>query len=260
MLREGERVEIALQPPTPSPTAAIAQPIALSILHEDAELIVLEKPSGLVVHPGPGHPDGTLVNALLHHCGDALHAVGAAGRPGIVHRLDRDTSGVMVVAKTLRAHAALAAQFAAHTIERAYLALCFGGALDDAPMTFDTLHGRHPRDRKRYSGRVTRGRSAVTHVQVLERFRDGIALVRCTLETGRTHQIRMHLSEHNAPVLGDMLYGGRGVARHRLVRRLALHAALLGFEHPEPGVGGLRFESALPPALQGPLDGLRRRG
>ena len=263
-------VRLRVEPAPPPPSTAIPQDIPLVVLHEDAHLAVVVKPAGLVVHPAPGHADGTLVNALLHRFGLELDAEDAlsgededappAGppRPGIVHRLDRDTSGVMVVARTPAAREGLTAQFAAHTIERAYLAICEGEHPPRA--TYDTLHGRHPRDRKRFSSKVVRGKRAVTHVERVERLH-AASLVRCRLETGRTHQIRVHLAEHGHPLLGDPLYGrpprdprAREIAEQ--LGRQALHAAVLGFVHPitrEP----LRFETPLPEDMQRALDALR---
>jgi RluA family pseudouridine synthase len=174
--------------------------IPLSILYEDADLVVIDKPAGMVVHPAAGHASGTLVNAILHHFG-ALP--GEAERPGIVHRLDSLTSGVMVVAKSAPARDALVRMFAAHTMERAYVAIALGSPPDS--ITFDTQYGRHPVDRKRFSSKVAEGKRAVTHVKVIERLR-GATLVQCTLETGRTHQIRVHMSDHGYPLLGDPVW------------------------------------------------------
>jgi 23S rRNA pseudouridine1911/1915/1917 synthase len=218
---------------------------------------VVDKPAGLVVHPAKGHPRGTLVNALLHHAevdddGDPL-------RPGIVHRIDRFTSGLLVVALTSAAREALQARFRAHDVERSYLALC-EGRLDT--VTYDTLYDRHPTDRLRFSSRVREGRRAVTHVTPIEHLAGGkVSYVRCRLETGRTHQIRVHLSEGGHPLLGDAVYGRR--PRDERVRavaealgRQALHAAVLGFEHPRTG-RLLRFESPLPEDFTKALTALR---
>ncbi len=207
------------------------------------------------MHPAPGHAGGTLANAVAHRV-----AAGAreGTRPGIVHRLDKDTSGVLVVAKTKPAHAALQALFAAHDIERAYVAIAVGAPPDS--VTYDTLHGRHPRDRKRFTTRVDRGRRAVTHVRVVERLH-GSALVECRLETGRTHQIRVHLADHRTPVLADPVYGRP--SRDPLLRdvaaalgRQALHARLLGFRHPTTGAP-LRFEAPPPEDFEAALARLR---
>jgi 23S rRNA pseudouridine1911/1915/1917 synthase len=221
---------------TEAPTAVelVPQAIDVPVVYEDDDVIVVYKPAGLVVHPAPGHPDGTLVNALLHLCGDRLAGVGGELRPGIVHRIDRDTSGLLVATRNDRAHRHLQAQFAAHTVQREYRAIVArtSGPLLPSEGTFDTAHGRHPTDRKRFTGKRGR-RRAVTHFRVLERFASGAALVACTLETGRTHQIRVHLSEAGHPILGDPLYGGRSASSTRLIDRLALHALSLGFTLPD---------------------------
>jgi 23S rRNA pseudouridine1911/1915/1917 synthase len=250
----GARIEVRPAPPPPS--EAEPQDIPLRVLHEDEHLLVIDKPAGLVVHPAPGHRDGTLVNAILHRRG-ALDA-GAPGRPGIVHRLDKDTSGVMVVALTPAAHETLVARFQARDMEREYLAIVVGAPPERA--TFETLFGRHPVDRKRFTSRVTRGKHAITHLFVRERVHGG-ALVACRLETGRTHQIRVHLAEHGTPVLGDPVYGRP--PRDPVLRqaaaglgRQALHAAVLGFAHPVTGAP-LRFETPPPPDFEAALKLLR---
>lgn len=252
-VREGMRLHVTpMDPPT---SDAVPQDIPLHVLFEDEHLMVVDKPAGLVVHPAPGHPDGTLVNAVLHHT--RVDDEEKVQRPGIVHRLDRDTSGTMVVAKSLRAKDGLVTLFQAHDIERMYLALAVG-TLPDA-LTFDTLHGRHPTDRKKFSTKVLRGKKAVTHVRVRTRFR-GATYVECRLETGRTHQIRVHLADHGTPLLGDPLYGKppkdeplRGLAE--TLGRQALHAAVLGFKHPITGEA-LRFETPVPPDFQRVLNAL----
>ena len=254
-VRAGQRFVVAVPPP--APIEAVAQAIPLDVVYEDDDVIVVNKPPGMVVHPAPGHPDGTLVNALLHHCGGALD-VGGALRPGIVHRIDKDTSGLIVCSRTDRAHQHLQGQFAAHTVEREYRALCAhttGPALADETR-FETGHTRHPTDRKRFTGRHGGARHAVTHVRVLERFVRGAVYVACHLETGRTHQIRVHLSEAGHPLLGDTLYGGRAAARSSRMGRQALHAATLGFVHPDGRV--LRFEAPLPDDFATALEALRR--
>jgi 23S rRNA pseudouridine1911/1915/1917 synthase len=237
--------------------------VAFDVLHVDDEVVVLDKPPGLVVHPARGHEGGTLVNGLLarglfRREGEADSADAPDHvRPGIVHRLDKGTSGVMVVARTTRAREALKAQFQAHSIERAYEAIVVGAA---ESRTFSTLHGRHPRDRLRFTTRVARGKRAVTHVRVLAALR-GATHVECTLETGRTHQIRVHLAESGTPVLGDPLYGKppRDPEIRALADRLghqALHARVLGFVHPATGQR-LRFEAAAPADFVEVLTALR---
>ncbi len=244
--REGQRV--CIRPAPPPPSEALPEELPLSILFEDAHLIVLDKAPGMVVHPAPGHAGGTLVNALLHHIGPSPTLGGGdPGRPGIVHRLDKDTSGVMVVAKTALAHERLVRLFQAHDLERRYRAIARGETPDS--VIYDTLHGRHPTDRKRFSSRVARGRRAITHVRTLARLH-GASEVECRLETGRTHQIRVHLAEHGHPLLGDPLYGSppkdpRLLAAAAALGRQALHAAVLGFRHPMTGEL-LRFETAPP--------------
>ncbi len=253
----GSRIEATPLPP--ATTTAKPEAIPLSILFEDEHLLVVDKPAGLVVHPAPGHASGTLVNAYLHHVGaDEGDEDEDASRPGIVHRLDKDTSGVMVIAKTPRAREVLRVRFAAHDLERAYLAIALGTHPPRA--TYDTFHGRHPTDRKRFTSKLTKGRRAVTHVERLELLH-GASWVRCRLETGRTHQIRVHLAEHGHALLGDPVYGGRPRdARLReaadALGRQALHAAVLGFPHPVTGTA-LRFEAPLPADLSRALEALR---
>jgi 23S rRNA pseudouridine1911/1915/1917 synthase len=251
-LKLGER--IAGSVPEPAPVDVAAEAIALAVLFEDPDVIVIDKPAGLVVHPAPGHAGGTLVNALLHHCRD-LSGVGGELRPGIVHRLDKDTSGVLVVAKNDRAHRSLAAQFKAHSVEREYLALVCGTP-KVASGVVDAAIGRHPTDRKKMSTRTRRGRTAVTHYAVEERLR-GATLLRVRLETGRTHQVRVHLASIGLPVLGDPVYGGGRAAGVELgLSRQALHAAKLGFVHPASGET-VRFASPLPADLAAVLESLR---
>ncbi len=263
-VRPGSIVE--LEPGPLPPSSAEPDPsVPFRVLHEDAHLIVVDKPAGVVVHPARGHRSGTLVSGLLARPGfgrapsDPRDPAGLL-RPGIVHRLDKDTSGVLVVAKDEVTREGLKAQLAAHSVERAYLAITCGVP---RKRTLRTLHGRDPRSRLRMSSRVRDGKTAVTHVEPVEVLAGGrAALVRCRLETGRTHQIRVHLCEQTkTPVLGDALYGG--VVGDPLLRetaaelgRQALHAAVLGFEHP---VGGarLRFESPLPADLLRALERLR---
>ncbi len=254
-VKAGDVLRLIVPPPVPAVPAP--QDIPLSILYEDDALLIIDKPAGLVVHPAPGHPDGTLVNAVLAHCGDSLTGVGGERRPGIVHRLDKDTSGVMVVAKTQAAHVGLVEQFAVHSIERSYLAFV-AGAPSAAKGMIDLPIGRHPIDRKRM-GVVGNGRSARTHYQVEARYGLAATLLRCTLETGRTHQIRVHLSYQGVPVLGDPVYMNTSKGRRNALKpvepviaalgRQALHATVLGFNHPISGEF-VRFETALPSDLQ----------
>jgi 23S rRNA pseudouridine1911/1915/1917 synthase len=263
-LHQGER--IVVRPDRPAPSDAKPETgVAFDVLYTDADLVVVGKPAGLVVHPALGHPTGTLVNGLLalglFRAEDLVDSADAAShsRPGIVHRLDKGTSGVMVVARTGDAREALKAQFQVHSIERAYEAIVVGEA---QPRTIATLHARNPRDRLRFTGRVAHGRHAVTHVRSLASLR-GATHVECTLETGRTHQIRMHLAESGTPILGDPLYGQpiRDPEVRAVGERLghqALHARVLGFVHPRTGAR-LRFESSLPSDFLAALDALRDR-
>jgi len=242
-VRTGQRIDVSPGPPPSSD--ALPQDIPLVILFEDADLLVVDKPAGLVVHPAAGHADGTLVNAILHHT--RIEDEGAQPRPGIVHRLDKDTSGVMVIAKTVRAREVLVRAFAAHDLERMYLAIAVGAPPD--VMTLDTLHARHPTDRKRFTTKTTRGKRAVTHLRVRERLH-GAALVECRLETGRTHQIRVHIADAGFALLGDPVYGKpprdpRLRAAATTLARQALHAQLLAFAHPISGEP-LRFETPPP--------------
>ena len=248
----------------PAPVAAEpeAQDLPLTILFEDADLIVVDKPAGMAAHPGPGTPDGTLVNALLHHCGHRLSGVGGVLRPGVVHRLDKDTSGVMVAAKSDRAHQGLSALFAAHDLDREYLALV-RGAPSPAAGDVKTRIGRNPHDRKKMAVLRAGGREALTRYRTERTWTAGgkaaAARLRCRLETGRTHQIRVHMAHLGAPVLGDPTYGSGaplGVVRELIVQvglsRQALHAAVLGFRHPVTGEA-MRFETP-PPADMGALE------
>jgi 23S rRNA pseudouridine1911/1915/1917 synthase len=254
-LRVSPGALLTAEPGAPEPLATAPEPIPLAILHEDADCIVLDKPPGLVVHPAPGHAHGTLVNALLHHCRD-LAGIGGVLRPGIVHRLDRGTSGVLVVAKHDAAHAALAAQFKDHSIERIYRALVRGvPSADDGGC--EQAIGRHPTDRKRMSVRTRAGRAAVTAWRVERRFaRSGVALLEVRPGTGRTHQIRVHLSASGLPIVADPVYGRGGDALG--LARPALHAAVLGFTHPTSGAR-LRFEAPLPDDYAAALATLARR-
>jgi len=284
-VKVGERYRLVLPPPVEA--SPLPEAIPLSILYEDAHLLVVDKPAGMVVHPAPGAQSGTLVNALLAHCGDTLPGIGGERRPGIVHRIDKDTSGLLVVARTEAAHAGLSARFAAHDIEREYLAVMRGvpdparrrlqgwpglAAEPGGVLRVEAAIGRHPRDRKRMAVREEGGRRAVTRFRVLERFgaadRPCASLVSCRLETGRTHQIRVHAAHVGHALIGDTVYGTGGIPglsaagpeggeALKAFLRQALHAARLGFAHPVTHAP-LVFESA-PPADMAALLALLRR-
>lgn len=251
----------ALAVPAPAPATPQGQDIPLTIIHEDDQLVVIDKPPGLVVHPAAGNPDGTLVNALIGHCGPGMLSIGGQERPGIVHRLDKDTSGLLVAAKTERAMASLAKQFANHTIARAYHAVVWGAPRQKSGL-IESQIGRSPFDRKRMSVLRSGGKLARTRYQVLETFgaaeRPFAALVECRLETGRTHQIRVHLAHLGHPLVGDPQYGRAHTAPRARTpaqeiafaaaagfSRQALHAVLLGFQHPALH-RNMRFESPWP--------------
>lgn len=279
---EGDSVEILL--PEARESHMEPEAIPLDVVHEDDDLIVIDKPAGMVVHPAPGTPDGTLVNALLHHFGDRLSGVGGARRPGIVHRIDKDTSGLLVVAKTDAAHQGLATQFAKHSVERAYLAVAHGAPDPgdprlaglaglrfevDGALVIRTQLARHRTDRQRQAVVISGGRQAVTRVRVVERFGvpPAAALVECRLETGRTHQIRVHMAYAGHGLIGDPVYGGarRLPARAlpegateaaRRFPRQALHAGILGFVHPLSGAV-LRFAAPMPADMTALLAALR---
>jgi 23S rRNA pseudouridine1911/1915/1917 synthase len=258
-LRGGERIDVVI--PAPPPCGLVAQELPLAVLHEDAELLVLDKAAGMVVHPARGTPHSTVVNALLYRLGPGPEE----GRVGLAHRLDRDTSGCLVVAKGEAALAALQAQFKGRSVEKTYLALCHGALPEEGRL--DTPYGRHPRDRTRFSGRVRSPRRAVTAWRVRERLGD-VTLAEVALHTGRTHQIRVHLAEAGHPLLGDAAYGGtRREARlgrdHPAARaaaaigRQALHAWRIAFDHPRTG-RRVRFEAPVPPDFRRALALLRR--
>lgn len=268
---EGDEVAITVEVAEEYHVAA--EEISLDVVFEDDDLIVVNKPAGMVVHPAPGTPGGTLVNALLHHCGESLSGVGGEKRPGIVHRIDKETSGLLVVAKTDRAHHGLAAQFEAHSVERHYQAICYGVPDSNDPrvrgvkgasfepgniLKLQTELARHKHDRQRQAVVWHGGRHAVTRARVVQALGTppAAALLDCWLETGRTHQIRVHLTHAGHSLIGDPVYGGRrklsdkavgeaGVAAARAFPRQALHAATLGFEHPASSEM-LRFEAPLP--------------
>ena len=239
--------------PAPAPAHNEAQDIALNIVFEDEHLLVLDKAAGMVVHPAAGNFDGTLVNALLHHCAGRLSGIGGVARPGIVHRIDKDTSGLLVVAKTDVAHEGLAAQFARHSIDRRYLAIV-AGLPNPASGTVDAPLARSSANRQKMAVvREHRGKRAVTHYRLLTPLREA-SLVECRLETGRTHQVRVHMSSIGHPLLGDPVYGRSRIAHRELLNQLdfkrqALHAAFLGFDHPVTRQS-LSFESALPSDMQ----------
>ena len=245
----GEVLEVALL--DPEPLDIRPQDIPLDVVYEDRDVIVVNKPVGMVVHPAPGHPDGTLVNALLYHCGDSLSGINGALRPGIVHRIDRDTSGLIIAAKNDKAHLALAAQLQDHSLARTYEAVAVGG-LREEQGTVNAPIGRHPVDRKKMAVDWKNGRPAVTHWSVLGRY-PGYTHVECRLETGRTHQIRVHLASIGHPLLGDIVYGSK-----KPVPGLAgqcLHARRLRFVHPASGEA-VELECPLPDWFQAVLNRL----
>ena len=236
----GDVIEVDA-PDEAAPTQTLPQDIPLDVVYEDDDVIVVNKPRGLVVHPAPGHPDGTLVNALLFHCGDSLSGIGGELRPGIVHRLDRDTSGLLIAAKNDFSHLALSAQLADRSLSRIYEAVVHGSFRDDAGCVNAPI-GRHPVDRKRMAVTPKNSRAAVTHWEVIARYR-GFTHVRCILETGRTHQIRVHMAHIGHPLLGDMVYGA-GKPEKGLEGQ-CLHARSLKFRHPRTGEE-VRLTSELP--------------
>ena len=277
---EGQAFVLRLDPAIAVET--LAEDIALSVVYEDADLIVIDKPAGMVVHPAPGSPTGTLVNALLAHCGDTLSGIGGERRPGIVHRIDKDTTGLLVVAKSDRAHHGLAAQFEDHSVNRRYLAVVHGIPAANDPrirglkgVSFEaggilkiaTGLARHKTDRQRQAVVWEQGRHAVTRVRVVEAFGEGASLVECWLETGRTHQIRVHMAYVGHGLLGDQTYGGKkrlspkvfgeAAERGNNFPRQALHAATLGFAHPVSG-DVMEFSALLPGDLAGLLTELRK--
>jgi 23S rRNA pseudouridine1911/1915/1917 synthase len=258
-MKSGAAVTLLVPPPlddTPAP-----ENIPLSIIYEDGDLLVIDKPAGLVVHPAPGHRSGTLVNALLHHCGDSLSGIGGIRRPGIVHRLDKDTSGLMLAAKNDRAHAGLSAQLADRTLSRRYYALVWG-APAHRKGSVNAAVGRHATQRLKMAVNTRNGRSAVTHYEVRETFGHAAALLECRLETGRTHQVRVHMNHLGHPLVGDPVYGRQRTGAEALLKkdgydpaardailsfpRQALHARQIAFIHPATGTP-MSFESPLPP-------------
>jgi 23S rRNA pseudouridine1911/1915/1917 synthase len=258
-LRTGDVLEVNVPPPEPS--GLVAQDLPLSVLYEDRDLVVLDKAAGMVVHPARGSPHSTVVNALLHR----LRSASQLPRLGLVHRLDKDTSGCLVVARTDAALAALQAQWKGRTVEKVYLALCHGALAREG--TLDTPYGRHPRDRTRFTGRLASGRRALTAWRAVEAFGKEASLAEVTLHTGRTHQIRVHLAEAGHPLLGDAVYGGtrrearlpaasRARRAAEAIGRQALHAARLAFDHPRTG-RRLSLEAPLPEDFRAGLEVLR---
>ena len=251
-LQAGQTLEVTI--PEPEPLTLAPEDIPLDIVYEDGDLLVINKPKGLVVHPAAGHWSGTLVNALLYHCRDSLSGINGALRPGIVHRIDKDTSGLLVVAKNDFAHQSLAAQLQDHSLARVYVCLVTGGMRADSG-TVDAPIGRHPTDRKRMAV-VADGRSAVTHWQVLERF-SGYTLLECRLETGRTHQIRVHMAHIGHPIVGDLVYGRKKPELGQDTQ--CLHARAITFRHPRSGET-VTLTCPLPPYLEALLRRLRAKG
>ena len=251
-LTGGEAIAVTL--PEPEPTEAVPQNIPLDVVYEDADVIVVNKPVGMVVHPAPGHPDGTLVNALLYHCGESLSGIGGEIRPGIVHRIDRDTSGLIIAAKNDAAHLALAAQLEDHSLCRLYEAVAMGRFREDKG-TVDAPIARHPTDRKRMAV-VPGGRRAATHWEVVAQY-PGCAHIRCRLETGRTHQIRVHMAHIGHPLYGDTVYGAKKPAADMTGQ--CLHASALTFVHPRTGER-MTLTCPLPEEFTRLLEKLRRMG
>ena len=262
-LEPGDEIELVL--PETEDIEAEPQNIPLDVVFEDGDLIVVSKPAGMVVHPAPGHADGTLVNALLYHCGSSLSGIGGVSRPGIVHRIDRDTSGLICAAKNDAAHLALSEQLKDHTMHREYRMIVTGGFREDSG-TVDAPIGRHPADRKKMAvirSADKKARDAVTHWRILERFpSSGFTYAEAVLETGRTHQIRVHMAYIGHPLMGDLLYGGGHTAfeKHNapLLDGQMLHAAALILRHPRTGEE-MRFESPLPDNFEAVLSKLRAR-
>ncbi len=259
-LKDGDRVEVFI--PEPEILDAEPQDIPIDVVYEDSDVIVINKPSGMVVHPAPGNADGTLVNALLYHCQGSLSGIGGKIRPGIVHRIDKDTSGLLVVAKNDDAHTFLSEKMKTHDVRRVYYAVALGNIKEDSGK-IDLPIGRHPVDRKRMAvikDASARSREAITNFEVLERFR-GFTFVKCKLETGRTHQIRVHLSAKGHPLLGDTVYGGGNTAfeKHNkvLINGQCLHAGELSFEHPRTHEI-MTFYADMPKNMKEIIEKLRR--
>lgn len=250
-LQKGEMISLSI-PDTIEPDI-LPEPIPLSVLYEDDQLLVVDKPKGMVVHPSAGHFSGTLVNALMYHCENQLSGINGVLRPGIVHRIDMDTTGALVVCKTDLAHQSLAVQLKEHTITRRYRAIVHG-CIKEEEGTIDAPIGRHPTERKKMAVNVRNGKEAVTHYRVLERFRQ-YTYIECRLETGRTHQIRVHLSSIGHPLLGDKVYGVRKCPFSSLQGQ-TLHAMVLGFIHPVSS-NYMEFEASLPEYFKNLLEKLR---
>ncbi|MGI6107105.1 MAG: RluA family pseudouridine synthase [Lachnospiraceae bacterium] len=253
-LKAGDEVHIVI--PEPEPLKVAAEPIPLDILYEDSDVIVVNKPKGMVVHPAAGHTGGTLVNALLYHCGSSLSGINGTARPGIVHRIDRDTTGVLIACKNDHAHLKIAEQLKEHSVTRRYAAIVCGNLKEDSGV-IDSPIGRDPADRKKMACGVRNGKRAVTHWRVLERFR-GYTYIECRLETGRTHQIRVHMASIGHPLLGDTLYGGQKSFPGFDLQGQTLHAYILGFIHPATGEY-LEFTAPLPDYFADLLTALRKR-
>lgn len=249
-LRKGDILEVEI--PDPEPLEIEAEDIPLDIIYEDKDVVIVNKPQGMVVHPAPGHYSGTLVNALMYHCKDDLSGINGQMRPGIVHRIDKDTSGVLMIAKSDAAHNSLAQQLAVHSITRKYYAVVCGNIKEDRG-TVDKPIGRSPKDRKKMAV-VQGGRRAVTHYRVLERFGGKYTLIEAQLETGRTHQIRVHMASLGHPLLGDTVYGSE--KQPFKLQGQVLHAKVLGFNHPSDG-RYVEFESPLPEYFEKLLTKLR---
>lgn len=251
-LRAGDMLNI--NEPEPVEVAIEAVAIDLDIVYEDSDLLIINKPAGMVVHPAPGHYDDTLVNAVMAHCKDDLSGINGELRPGIVHRIDKDTSGLLVICKNDKAHVHVAAQLKEHSITRKYEAIVFNNIKDDEG-TIEGPIGRHPKDRKRMTINHRKGKEATTHYRVIERLKDGFTYVQCQLETGRTHQIRVHMASIGHPLLGDPLYGPKKQPIN--LPGQMLHAKTLGFIHPKTG-DYIEFSAPLPEAFAKALERLRK--
>ena len=251
-LEEGDKLEVAM--PEPEVLEVLAQDIDLDIVYEDDDLLIVNKPQGMVVHPAPGNPDGTLVNAIMYHCKDKLSSINGVIRPGIVHRIDKNTSGLLVVAKNNASHQGLADQFKLHSITREYEMVCIGG-VDWDQMTVDKNIGRNPKDRLKMAVLESGGRHAVTHFTVIDHL-EGYTYMKARLETGRTHQIRVHSNYLRHPILGYNLYGYQ-VKKFSKLEGQTLHARKLGFVHPRTGEY-MEFTSELPDYFKKILDTIRR--